>query len=174
MKKILLFIVVIFLTGCVTTKPATYNFQTEKVYEAAYQKVLTKIISFSGDSRIQLKQSEKDPELIASEEVKIPYIGFLYESAYCDCGTLGGLYVYHEILGKVNVYLKNLEDDKTSVEVVARYRASKWLGNNFKEWVTCQSKGYFEESLFKYLDESLVIKPKDQNPVPLLPDIENN
>ncbi len=159
MKKLSLFIISFFLIGCAAVPPATYNFQSRKTYDAAYDKVLASITGFLNENIPSIPEKEESG-IITVEDVKIPYKGFYYESDFCDCGKLKGLYVYHEILGTFNISLKKIEDKKTSVEVIANYRASMWSGKTFKGWVTCQSKGYFEQNLFKHLDSVLKVRKK--------------
>ncbi len=159
MKKLSLFTIFFLLIGCATIPPATYNFQSQKTYDATYDVVLAPIISFLNED-IPSMPAKEEAGVITVADVKIPYKGFYYESDFCDCGKLKGLYVYHEILGTFNISLKKLEDKKTSVEVIANYRASLWSGKTFKEWVTCRSKGYFEQNLFKHLDSVLKVRKK--------------
>jgi hypothetical protein len=153
--SIYLLLIFFLLTGCATVPPAKHDFQSIMIYNASYDKVWKQLLSFFKDREITLPIAEKESGLIVTEELKIPYRGFAYQSDYCDCGRPGGFYVFHEIIGKINVIVKKLSEDKTSVEVSTNYRASKWLGSNFKGWVMCESKGFAEKRILTYLESHL-------------------
>jgi len=161
LKKICLLVLILLLTGCATVPPAKHDFQSGKIYKKPYDDVWKHAALFFKDRDIPLKTIEKASGTIVTEEMKIPYRGFLYESDYCDCGRLSGLYVYHEILGKFSIIVKKLAGAKTSVQVNANYKASKWLGKNFKGWVICESKGHAEKILLEHLDSALEGQEKE-------------
>ena len=151
------FTVLALIAGCATMPPITHDIKSEETYNAPFDKVWEPAINYFNNKNIPVRATDQASGIIESGEVKIPYDSFVYYSEYADCGTLGGLYVYHDILGKITVYLKKLDTNKTSVQIVTDYRASLWTGNNFKGWTVCQSKGYIEKSFLEYLNSTVQV-----------------
>jgi uncharacterized protein YceK len=169
MMKALVFSVAFYITltlsGCSTTPPLKHDFQSMDVFEAPFDIVWQAMKGFFEDRDIPLMTVEKDSGTIVTEELKIPYEGFNYYSKYCDCGTLGGLYVYREMIGKIYVSVVKQDDEHTFVKVSTNYRASKWLRDNFKGWVVCESRGYAEGTVLGFIKAEVEkFKKKKEKP----------
>ena len=91
--------------------------------------------------------ADKKSGYLKTKEFTVPYNGFQYQSKYADCGKLGGLNVYHEIIGYYEIFITESDEKKTTVRTLPHYRASLWSGKDFKGWVPCESRGYVEQLL---------------------------
>ncbi|MBI5055788.1 MAG: hypothetical protein HZB61_04140 [Nitrospirae bacterium] len=163
-----LYIVTVFLliSGCVTVPPIQHDLQAEEKYAAVYGDVWQLVTGFLSDENISVKTGNKESGAILTSEVEVPYEGFQYVSDYCDCGRLGGLYVYHEIKGEYKIQISRLAEKVAAIRIDSRYRASLWLGEDFVGWVPCESKGYFEKKLFEQLTSKFKTyqEEKDKKP----------
>ena len=157
MKRLLMAAVVLSVTGCATVPPLIQDedVQSRTTLNAEYVVLVDTVKEFFDKEDIPVKTGEDNSGVIEAEETKIPYEGFQYRSDYCDCGAPGGLYVYHEILGKFKVFIKEEDENTTTIDIDAAYRASLWRHKTFIGWVACQSRGYMENKLIAYLHASL-------------------
>ncbi len=162
MKRLLMAAVVLSLTGCATVPPLIHDVQSRSTFNAEYVVLVESVKEFFVKENIPVKTADDNTGMIEADETKVPYEGFQYRSDYCDCGTLGGLYVYHEILGMFKVYIKEEDENTTSVDIDAAYRASLWRYRTFIGWAACQSRGYMENKLITYLHDSLKENKKDK------------
>ncbi len=155
MKRLFLVAMYIFIAGCATVPPVLHDVQSTETFDAKYNGITGSVKEFFDKENIPVKKGSEDPGLIETEDIKVPYEGFQYLSDYCDCGALGGFYVYHEILGKFTVSIKETDNSKTTIHVGASYKASLWWHDNFIGWVECQSKGYVESKLIEHVNAGL-------------------
>jgi hypothetical protein len=162
MNRALVVLFIVFLSGCATAPPATYDFESQKNYIMPYDGLWKHLTRFFDDREIPLHTAEKDYGIIVTEELNIPYRGFRYNSEYSDCGRLGGFYVFREIIGKFNVVAKEINDITTSVRVNTSYRASKWYGERFEGWVICQSRGHVEKTFFEGIDAQIKAQEEEK------------
>ncbi len=50
-------------------------------------------------------------------------------------------------MGYYEIFISESDTFRTTVRTIPHFRASLWLGKNFKGWVTCTSRGYVEQLL---------------------------
>ncbi len=155
MKIWLLIALCFFVVSCVTVPPVLHDVQSTGTFNAKYDGISGPVKEFFDKEKIPVRKGTDDPGMIETEEIKVPYEGFQYLSDYCDCGALGGLYVYRDILGKFSTSIKETDNSKTSIHISASYRASLWFNDTFIGWVECQSKGYIEGKLIGYVNAVL-------------------
>jgi hypothetical protein len=160
MKKAVCILIAVFLTGCATTKPSTYDLEPQKTFSASYNEVWQIMNRFFEDREISLHTAEREAGIIVTEELTIPYRGFLYYSEYCDCGKLSGLSVFREIVGKFTVVAKKYDDTTTFVRLNTSYRASQWTRDMFEGWVLCTTKGHMEKAFFDGIESALKAREK--------------
>jgi len=160
MKRWLLVAICFFIAGCATVPPVMHDVQSTGTFNAKYEGIAGPVKEFFDKEKIPVKKGTDDRGMIETEEMKVPYEGFQYVSDYCDCGALGGLYVYHEILGKFNAVIKETDNSNTTMHISASYKASLWWHDTFIGWVECQSKGYIEGKLIAYVNDALNRKKK--------------
>jgi len=163
-RKLYYLSICILLMGCATLPPVIREIKSEQTIKANFNRVWMPINIFFRDREIPVKNVSTAGGKLETESVKIPYEGYAYKSDYCDCGTLGGIYVYREILGTYTVTVKGVNKSTTEVTFEADYRASLWSGNTFLGWVRCESKGIVEEAFFQNLSTTLQedTGPKEQ------------
>jgi hypothetical protein len=158
MRKLFVLSIFILIMGCATVPPVIRDIESKQITKANYNRVWLPVNKFFDERDIPIKSISMEEGSLETEAIKIPYEGFAYESDYCDCGALGGIYVYREILGTFNVTIKGITKSTTTVTMKADYRAALWAGNTFRGWVMCQSKGFVEEAFFQKLN--LIFKEK--------------
>ena len=159
MRKLFLLAIFILIMGCATVPPLIRDIKSQQIAKANYNRVWLPVNNFFSERDIPIKSISMEAASLETEAIKIPYEGFAYESDYCDCGTLGGIYVYREILGTFNVTIKGINKNTTDVTIKADYRAALWAGNTFRGWVRCQSKGFVEKAFFNKLSSVFQEKP---------------
>ncbi len=170
LKRLPYFIVLIFVTGCVSALPMKHKYKSHENFSVPFNEIwkLSNNIIEERVSAIDVVDIKSG--FLKTEEFNVPYEGFQYQSKYADCGKLGGLYVYHRIIGYYEIFISESEDNRTVVSTIPHYRASLWLGNSFKGWVPCQSKGYVEQLL---LDDLRAKIQKSHPKEALIPQPEN-
>jgi len=151
MKRFLLFAILFSIAGCATLPPVMHYVESTATFDAKSGVVFESVTQYFDKENIPVKKDSKVPGLIETEEIKVPYEGFEYVSEYCDCGSPGGLYVYHDILGIFTTFIQEADNGRTSIHIVASYRASLWLNNTFYGWVVCQSRGHVESRLIGHI-----------------------
>ncbi len=154
-KKIILFSLLVLITGCATIPPVQQVIQSEETFLVPYDAVWDPIQSFFATGVTSVESTDKEIGLLTTKEFTVPYEGFKYRSKYVDCGELAGLTVYRKMIGKYDIFISKLEGKKVSVKADANYRAALYSGTEFKGWVTCQSRGYIEKLLFDDLRAKL-------------------
>lgn len=160
MRKFLQVLIFLLIAGCATLPPVIRDIKTQQIVKANYNRVWVPVNSFFNERKIPVRTVSIPDGSLETETVKIPYENYAYESDYCDCGTLGGIYVYREITGTYNVTIKGITKSTTSVTLNADYRAALWAGNTFSGWVRCQSKGLVEKAFFEKLSSVFQEKPE--------------
>lgn len=155
MKRLLLAAVYFIIAGCATVPPVLHDIKSTETFDAKYNGVAVSVKEFYDKEKMPVKKGIDDSGLIETEEIKVPYEGFQYLSDYCDCGAPGGLYVYHEILGKFSASIKETDNSKTTIHIAASYKASLWWNDTFIGWVECQSKGHIESKLIEHVNAAL-------------------
>ncbi|UCH82332.1 MAG: SPOR domain-containing protein [Nitrospiraceae bacterium] len=145
-KKVLFIVITLLVTGCVSALPMKHEYKSREIFPLPFDQVWTLSSNFLEKNVSPVKIADKKSGLLESREFKVPYYGFQYASEYTDCGKLGSLYVYHEIIGHYEIFISELDENRTSVRIIPDYRASLWLGKSFKGWVNCRSRGYVEQS----------------------------
>ncbi|MEW6603001.1 MAG: hypothetical protein AB1499_18665 [Nitrospirota bacterium] len=160
MKRVLLLAMCLILAGCATVPPVMRVVPSTETFNARSGVVVDSVNDFFKNENIPVRKGSEHSGIVETEEVKVPYEGFEYVSDYCDCGTLGGLYVYHGILGAFRAYVKETDNSRTTLHIESSFRASLWLNDTFMGWVVCQSKGYFESKLIKHVNDALKKKTK--------------
>lgn len=159
MKRFMIAVIFVFLSGCATVPPAKYNFDLHRDYSKTYDEVWSSIIEYFANTNTPIKTVEKVSGIIVSDDMKIPFqptVGTI-QSIYCDCGTPGGFFYYKELLGNYNVFVKKVTDNETSVQINTNYKTQLWLTNNFQGWTNCPSTGLLESGLYAYLEQQLKI-----------------
>ncbi len=154
-NKIILFSLLILLTGCATIPPVQQVIQSEETFPVPYDAVWEPLQSFFASGVTSVESTDKEIGLLTTKEFTVPYEGYKYRSKYVDCGELAGLTVYRKMIGKYDIFISKLEGKKVSVKADANYRAALYSGTEFKGWVTCQSRGYIEKLLFDDLRAKL-------------------
>lgn len=160
MKRILLVAILFSIAGCATLPPVMHSVQSTATFDANSGDVFDSVNEYFDKEKIPVKKKSGDSSLLETEEIRVPYEGFDYLSDYCDCGAPGGFYVYHEILGIITTFIQEADEGKTSMHIVASYRASLWLNDTFIGWVVCQSKGHIESRLIKHVNTDLKKRKK--------------
>ncbi len=146
-KKAPYIVVIVFMTGCVTALPMKHEYTSRETLPLPFDDVWELSSNFLEQNVSAIDTADKKSGYIITKEFNVPYNGFQYQSEYADCGQLGSLYVYHEIVGNYEIFISPLEDNRSSIRIIPDYRASLWIGKSFKGWVPCQSRGYFEQLL---------------------------
>ncbi len=141
-------VVLILVTGCVTAVPVKHEIKTHEHFPVPFNTIWSLSTDFLETKVADIETADKKSGFIKTAEFNVPHEGFQYQSKYADCGKLGGLYVYHDIIGFYEIYISELDANSSMVSTIANFRASLWLGNKFKGWIPCQSRGYIEQ-LFK-------------------------
>jgi hypothetical protein len=159
MRKLFQLSIFILVIGCATLPPLIQDVESLRRVKANFNRIWVPTNNFFNERDIPVKSVIIEAGSLETEAIKIPYEGFNYESDYCDCGTLGGIYVFREILGTYTVTIKGINRNTTDVTMKADYRAALWAGNTFKGWVRCQSNGHMEEAFFKKLSSTFKENP---------------
>jgi hypothetical protein len=155
-NKLCLLSVLLIVTGCITLPPIQHEIKTETVYRVPYGRIWEWANESVAKKIAEIENADKKSGHIRTKKFKAPYKGFQYISEFADCGEPGGLYVYREITGYVDIIISDKDVNEVFVKVIAHYSAPMWLGSNFKGTVTCQSKGHVEKLLFE--DLQLLVK----------------
>jgi len=146
LKRVPPLIVFILVASC-ATMPMKHEYKSEETFPVPFNKVWNLSNNYLVATVSAIDTADKKAGFLKTKDFKVPYEGFQYTSKYADCGHLGGLYVYREIVGHYEIYISESEDNSTTLRTFPYYRASLWLGNNFKGWIQCQSRGYIETLL---------------------------
>ena len=147
LKRVPSLIVFILVAGCATILPMKHEFKSEETFPVPFNKVWNLSNNYIEATVSDIEVADSKYGFIKTKEFNVPYEGFQYKSIYADCGQLAGLYVYREIVGHYEIFISESEDNKTTLRTFPYYRASLWLGNSFKGWIECQSRGHIETSL---------------------------
>jgi len=161
MRKLFQLSIFILVLGCATLPPLIQDVESIQQVKANFNRVWVPVNNFFSERNIPVKSVSMEAGSLETEAIKIPYESFAYKSDYCDCGTLGGIYVYREILGTFHVSIKGINKSTTAVTITADYRAALWEGNTFKGWVRCQSKGFVEKTFFQMLSSVFKEEPAE-------------
>jgi hypothetical protein len=162
--------VLILVTGCVTTLPMKHEIKSHETFPIPFNDIWKLSSNFLETEVSAIETADKKAGFIKTEEFNVPYEDFQYQSKYTDCGKLGGLNVYHEIVGYYEIFISESDENRTTVRTVPHYRASLWSGKKFKGWVTCQSRGYVEQLLI----DDVRAKIKESRPEEALGDQQEN
>jgi hypothetical protein len=139
--------VLILVTGCVTTLPMKHEIKSHETFPIPFNDIWKLSSNFLETKVSAIETADINTGFLKTKEFTVPYNGFEYQSKYADCGKLGGLYVYHEIIGYYEIFISESDENRTTVRTIPYYRASLWYGKKFKGWVPCQSRGYVEQLL---------------------------
>ncbi len=161
MNKAVMAVLLLITVGCVTVPPLIHEVPPGKTYDSEAVGIVASVNQFFNKENIPVKILDNVSGIIATEEIKVPYTGFQYLSDYCDCGFLGGLYVYHDMVGKFGVIVRQKDNSATAVDIKADFKASLWKYKKFIGWVECQSKGYIESKLIDHLNASFKQKKQE-------------
>ncbi len=167
LKKVHYFIILMLVSGCVTAPPMTHEYRSNDNFPIPFNEAWELSNNFLTENVSAIDTADRKSGYIKTEEFNVPYEGFQYQSEYADCGTLGGLYVYHKIIGYYEIFIYESETNLTVVSAIPHYRASLWLGKSFKGWVPCRSRGYIEQLLMDDLGAKM------QKSDPAVPQPEN-
>jgi hypothetical protein len=140
-------VVLILVTGCASVLPMKHEFKSHETFPIPFNDVWKLSSNFLETKVSAIDTADKKTGFLKTKEFTVPYSGFQYQSKYADCGKLGGLNVYHEIVGYYEIFISESDENRTTVRTVPHYRASLWSGKEFKGWVPCQSRGYVEQLL---------------------------
>ncbi len=162
LKRMLHIVVFILAASCVTAVPAKHDFKTHEHFPIPFNERWSMSTDFLETNVADIKTADKKAGFIKTAEFNVPHEGSQYQSKYADCGKLDGLYVYHDIIGFYEIYISEWDKNSSVVSTIPNFRASLWLGNEFKGWVPCQSRGYVEQL---FIDD---VRAKNQKSYPVV------
>ncbi|UCH80561.1 MAG: tetratricopeptide repeat protein [Nitrospiraceae bacterium] len=167
-----------------------HEFTSHETFPIPQNEIWTWSIDFLEGRVSTIDAADKDQGILKTKEFNVPYKGFQFQSIYADCGKPGGLNVFREIIGYYEIFIAESLDSRTTIRTVPHYRASLWAGNNFKGWISCESRGYLEQLLIDdlrakikkfYPTAVLISQPangtddeSDKKSIALLPKIQEN
>lgn len=163
MKKFFfLSLIVILILGCSSYKPPkTYNFQNWADYALPFDEVWSRVIRFFAESGVNIKTMDKASGFIVTENIS--FNGALGQ--FLDCGEPGkAVFAYAKIenpIGYFNVYITKISEQATRVQIKTFYKAiySVYQYDDYRKtfykasesWMNCNSTGFLETGLLKYL-----------------------
>jgi hypothetical protein len=123
--------------SCAGTAPQVHQFENKVVFESSFDEVWSAIIETFAERNIPITNMEKVSGFIATEEMK-------FESEYADCGTtyMGTKFGSGGVLGKFNVFVKELSPRKYNVTINALYRVD--VSYRAPAYRNCESTGKLE------------------------------
>jgi hypothetical protein len=178
MRSLLLPILIVALSSCATYKPAVETkVDNEKVINASYDKVWTKIISFVSSNGMNVKTIDKASGLVSFERAYDPS----FAGKYMDCGRMvsaseatkggpndskakeekksGEMQVVGGLMS-MNFFVQKVSDKSTSVRINVFGKVTTPAATNLYGQPTgvaadhsCFSKGAFEQEVFAFISK---------------------
>ena len=145
--------VAVFVSGCASTPPATYEVNNQQVVQQSYDVAWSAVIEFFADNMIPIDVLEKESGVIVSRAITIrnPVL-----SAWVDCGSMGGRSLSHidTIIARVDFNIRIASQENGTLFRV-NFLAPTQLNrtDNGFGWLDhyCVSTGKFESSLIEFV-----------------------
>ena len=153
-KLILLLAVIIALTACARyTPPKQYRVIKERVYQATFDEVWSKIVKWFAVNNTPIKNIEKESGLIATDYG----LAVSKYSSYADCGDAGPLTKIIKPTANFNVLVEKIEEYKTKVLItfVVKATVEYYISSNNYSYtdVECNSTGVLEKQILDYIEK---------------------
>jgi len=140
------FLGILLIFACAGIRPQIHQFENKEIIEGSFDKIWSAIIETFAEKNIPISTMEKVSGFIATEEMK-------FSSSYADCGSspVGiKLTFWKDPLGKFNVFVKMISENKFNITITANYRIT---GNGNVQ--NCTSTGELEIWFMATLREKL-------------------
>lgn len=116
-RRFIIFTLGILFLGCAGIAPKIHQFENKKTLEGSFDKIWSAIIETFAEWNIPISNMEKASGFIATQEIKFP-------SEYADCGAtpIGIKFGSTGVLGRFNVFVKEISFNEYSVAINSHYR----------------------------------------------------
>jgi hypothetical protein len=149
------------LAGCATFPPPKEAIPSTRIYGQSSNEVWDAVLASLAERDIRVTSMDKDSGRIVAEDGTIDLRQYelgRYDSKYCFCGSPGQYHVFKGLAGEYTISVTRVNENRTSVNIDASYRASQYADDRLAGWLPCFSKGVFEPLFLDEVESRLTVE----------------